>query len=185
MPLINKCNTSKIHKDLPHFTALFTIRLHRDQFRTFMQVMLLDDEMTFTSHKKASLHNTCSLLGAVHPVLLPIYRLPLHQRQNWTIFITTQTFPQTAIFPVATSVMSEALTVINQTMALLFTVCSHGNNVWCLLSSNQGIDDHKVTGFHFSSVLGHFATKTELLLLLILIKCQATFLSVCFDSLLG
>lgn len=50
---------------------------------------------------------------------------------------------------------AEALTVINWTMALLFALCSHGNNVWCLpypTPPSQGSYDHQVTGLHFLQV---------------------------------
>lgn len=52
--------------------------------------MLLDDEMTFSAHKQASLHNKWPVFGALHPACLSRL-LPFTSVKNWIIFIITQT----------------------------------------------------------------------------------------------
>lgn len=57
--------------------------------------MLLDDEMTFSAHKQASLHDKCSVLGVLHPV--PLSRLlAFTSVKNWTILIIIQTLSHIA-----------------------------------------------------------------------------------------
>lgn len=56
----------------------------------------MDDEMTFSVHKQASLHNKSSVLGALHP--LPLSRLLAFAsvKKNWIIFIITLTLSHIA-----------------------------------------------------------------------------------------